>query len=571
MDDVKHIELDGQTALPGFDATEPATPPVSEKIKKGIGTVSFVMNWLRDPEDAFTTTKGVPEGFITRYLETKFDSYVHAVAMATGADPEQIANKETRTPEQQRLLQEEAAKEQVARLDAFMASRYMQAIRILDPLPGTYPDPGAEDPDNIPVKEQAVLYFFAKHLDYEPTSSDPLTDEQTGELTGIFARLDAFYMERTSGGEIDPTGPEILFAFIEQENPTPETAESIVEKLTVLQGLTPSAHTMPNNPIMNALQHKRIIVPVEDAQGFDLLVSGGTGRRKEIRAFVMATYDPGNTGIEITDAHLTEHERQVSDAVVSLWIEAEKENLSPIFTVDQIFRAMPGGSNKPSPQQKGAITKTLEKFSRLHISIDATEEMQRRGVIDYNKKWIVDENYLQWRRHTVTTLNGKKIAQGYEILGQPIMLTYSKLTNQLLTVPAELIAIEKVKNGKPSGELIAMSADRQAMTGYIMRRLAIMKRAHEKAKDAKRKYDAKRKRDPELEEKPLSAFMEQSLTISFETLFKETGVTTADRKQTMDNRNFSFAVLEYLQARGYIRGFEKQTKGRSITGVKIQF
>ena len=285
----------------------------------------------------------------------------------------------------------------------------------------------------------------------------------------------------------------------------------------------------------------------------------------------MATYDPGDTGIEITDAHLTEHERQVSDAVISLWEASRKENLPPIFTVSQIFRAMPGGSDQPSPQQKGAITKTLEKFSRLHIYMDAPEEMRRRGVIDDNRNWTVDENYLQWRRHTVTTRNGKKIAQGYEILGQPIMLTYSMMTRQLLTVPAEIITIEKVKGGKPSGELIAMTADRQAMTGYIVRRIAIMKNDQERAKDAKRKYDAKRRNDTTLEDKPLSAFVAQEHTIRFETIFDETGVATTNRDRTMDNRNFCFSVLDYLKAKGYIKGYEKQTKGRSITGVKILF
>lgn len=580
MEDVKHIiepEMEGQTTLPGFGDPEP-TPPESEKIKKGIGRVSFVMSMLRDPEDAFATWPGVPEGVLSRYLETRFNSYVHAVALATGADPAQIADKDTRTPEQQRLLQEEAAKETIARLDAFFESRYMQAINVLEPMQGIYPDPAAVDfyTDHdlaqtasgiASVKEQAVLYFFAKYPDAFPPGADPLTNEQKEELRGIYTRLDAFYMERTNGGEINPPGAEILYAFIERENPTPETAESIVEKLATVQGLTPSAHTMPNTRLMNALQQDGLI----NTDAVQLIVSSGKNRRKEITAYTMISYDPGDTGIEITKANLTEHERQVSDAVVSLWIEATQRNLPTIFTVDQIFRAMPGGSDKASPQQRGAITKAMEKFSRLHIYMDATEEMRRRGNIAADQKFIIDENYLLWRRLSVETKNGKKIAQAYQIASQPIMLTYSKLTNQLLTVPAKNIAIEKVKQGKPSGELIAMSADRQAMTGYIVRRLAVMKYQHEKAKDAKRKYDAQRRKDPTLEEKPVAAFMGVSLTISFETLFKETGVSTSDRKQTMDNRNFCFSVLDYQQAIGYIRGYEKQTKGRSITGVKIQF
>jgi len=577
MEDVKHkeqptTEMEGQTALPGFDTPPEPEPPAAETIKKQIPFVAFKMDLLKNPEDTLASYRGVPEGYLSRYMQQHFYHLVDVVAEMTGADPEQIADKERRTPEQQRLLTEAAAQEQIARFDAFFASRYMQALNVLEPLQGVYPDPGAADTETFfTVKEQAVLYFFAKHDDLKPVKSDPLTDEQKAELREIFGKLDAFYMEQTNGGEIDPEGTAILFAFIERENPTPETAESIVATLTVIDGLKPTSHTMPNNPLMNALQQKRLIESPEGAQGWDLPVANAKGRRKEITVFAMVTYDPGDTGIVITDAKLSEYERQVSDAVISLWIEATQEKLPPIFTVDQIFRAMPGGSDKPSAQQKGAITKTLEKFNRLHIFMDATEEMRRRGIINDQQKYTVDENYLQWRRHTVTTRTGKKVAQGYEILAQPIMLTYSKLTKQLLTVPAKNIAIEKVKSGKPSGELIAMTPERQAMTGYIVRRLAVMEYDNGRAKDNKRKYDAKRRKDPSLPEKPLAAFREQSDTILFDTLFTETGANTTSRDRQMDNRNFCFDVLDYQKAIGTIKGYTKQTKGRSITGVKIVF
>lgn len=584
MEDVKHIgqtNLDGQTTLPGFESGEP-TPPEAEGIKQRVHRVAFSVDYLKNPEDAIIAYN-VPDGYLTRYLQDHFNRLVKTVAEMTGADPEQIANKETRTPEQDRLLTEVAGREQLARITAFLDSTYMDAISVLEPLAVAFQDPThkeyytveelpADFDPNVPtVKDQAVLYFFATHESIVPTSNAPLTDDQRQDLIDLFHRMDAFFVERAAAGYEYTGSTDFLYAFIEHENPTPESAESIVEKLTSLQGLTPTAHTMPNNPLMNALQQKHIIEPAGEGKGWDLIVANATTKRKEITAFVMATYDPGDTGIQITDAKLTEHERQVSDAVVSLWIEATQEKLPPIFTVSQIFRAMPGGSDQPSPQQKGAITKTLEKFSRLHIYMDATEEMRRRGIINDQQKWIVDEDYLMWRRHTVTTKNGKKIAQGYQIVSQPIMLTYSNLTKQLLTVPAKNIAIEKVKHGVPSGELIAMSADRQAMTGYIVRRLATMKHDHEKAKDNKRKYDAKRKNDPTLEDKPLSAFAGQEHTIKFETLFTESGVATANRDRTMDNRNFCFDVLEYQKAIGYIKGYEKQTKGRTITGVKIEF
>ena len=109
------------------------------------------------------------------------------------------------------------------------------------------------------------------------------------------------------------------------------------------------------------------------------------------------------------------------------------------------------------------------------------------------------------------------------------------------------------------------------MTGYIVRRLAVMEYDHNRAKENKRKYDAKRKRDASLEEKPLAAFREQSDTILFDTLFTEAGVATANRDRTMDNRNFCFDVLDYQKAIGAIKDYKTQKKGRSITGVKVVF
>jgi len=537
-----------QMALPGFEPE----PPAAETIKKQLPVVQFRMDFLRDPEDALIKWNGLHNGSYERWFRGHFDKLVAIVAQETGADPAQIANKETRTPEQDRLLTEAAAKITVARIDAFFESAYMDALNTLEPLQGVYKDPGEIDfytdtdrfnPDSefISVKGQAVLYFFAAHDELKPTEKQQLTAEQREELRGIYTRLDAFYMERTGGGQYDPETPEILFAFIERENPTPETAESIAAKLPLVQGIRPTAHTMPNNALMNTLQQK----PAINAGAFDMVVANGKGRRKEITAYTMIEFDPGETSIKITDAKLTEYERQVSDAVVSLWIEAVKEKLPPIFTPDMIFRAMPGGSDKASPQQKGAITKTIEKFRRLHITVDATEEMRKRGVIPQNATFKLDNFYLSATHAEYKVKNGGQTVNAYKIDTEPIILTYCTMTKQLLTIPAKYIAVEKVKKGRASGELLPMTANRQAMTGYILRRIAIMKR------DKKNKVQT------------------QSDVILFDTLFADAGLTGQDKKTAFNNRDFVFQVLDYQKVVGNIKGYEKQTAGRSITGVKI--
>ena len=539
-----------QLAMPGFEPE----PPAAETIKKQLPVVQFRMDFLRSPEDALLKWGQMENGLYRKWFTGHFDKLVAIVAQQTGADPAQIADKDKRTPEQQQLLLEAAAKQQIARIDAFFDSLYMDAINTLEPLQGVYKDPGEIDfytdtdrfnPDSefISVKEQAVLYFFALHDELKPTEKQTLTTEQKEELRGIYSRLDAFYLERTGGGSYDPEGAAILFAFIERENPTPETAESIVAKLPLVQGSRPTAHTMPNNALMNTLQQK----PAINAGAFDMVVANAKGRRKEITAYTMIEFDPGETSIKITDAHLSEYERQVSDAVISLWIEAVKEKLPPIFTPDMIFRAMPGGSDTASPQQKGAITKTIEKFRRLHITVDATEEMRKRGVIGSNATFKLDNFYLSATHAEYKVKNGGQTVNAYKIDTEPILLTYCTMTKQLLTVPAKYLAIEKVKKGRTSGELVTMTADRQAMTGYMLRRIAVMK------------HDRKNK------------VQTQSNVILFDTLFTETGTKTDNRKQTMINRNFCFDVLDYWKVSGFIKGYSKQEKGRSITGIVIEF
>lgn len=336
---------------------------------------------------------------------------------------------------------------------------------------------------------------------------------------------------------------EICIERAQEAKETADTAPRHKDMLTV-HSIVPKSHTMPNNALINIMQSK----PAINAGEFDLVVSNATKKRKEITAYTMITYTGDEeTGVTITEFNLTEYERQVSDAIISLWLEATKEKLPPTFTTDAIFRAMPGGGDKPNPGQKSAITRTIERLRRIHITVDATEEMRKRGVIQPGETMRFDDFYLSATRAEYKTKNGGQTVHAYHIHAEPVILSYSKLTNQLLTVPAKCLAVEKVKKGIASGEIVKMTADRQAMTGYLLRRIAVMKR------------DRKNK-------KPC-----QSDIILFETLFDAVGLTGQSRDKALDNRKFCYQVLDYEAATGYIKGYEEQTQGRKVTGVKILF
>ena len=132
--------------------------------------------------------------------------------------------------------------------------------------------------------------------------------------------------------------------------------------LPQISPIHPNNHLMPNNTLMNYLTQYSLI----NAGAAELPVLKGRGNTSHV--VVGYEEDPN-----ISAFSLTEYERQVSDSIITIWEEAEKQGIPALFTADTVFRNMPGEGGKPSPQQKGAITKAIEKFRRLHVLVNATD------------------------------------------------------------------------------------------------------------------------------------------------------------------------------------------------------
>lgn len=330
-----------------------------------------------------------------------------------------------------------------------------------------------------------------------------------------------------------------------------EAIQKLTDDLPMLQSIVPKSHTMPNNALMNALQngvkHKdgTPATTIINAGEFDLPVLPENKRRSEITSYTMVSYDENRTGITLTGAKLTEYERQVSDAFITLWLYGDE---SKIMTSDMIYRAMTGTTGKAPAGQKGAITRVMKKFEGLRITVDATEEMQRRGIHDANgkpiKKVWFDEFYLNTRRLNVK-MNGETVT-AWQILSKPVILSYSEMTGQLLTVPAKLLDIKEVsKTGLATTVSVPNTAERIAIKGYLLRAIQVMKN---------------KKRNK----------LEWSNIIAFEKLFKETETETDNRTQRKRNMDFIFNCLQYWKTLNHIAGYKKRTGAKNaITGVEI--
>ena len=179
-----------------------------QEVMQQIGITAFHIDYMKNPEDALlsyrlTSKENSDEEelnvrLLKKWETLNFERIIKAVVKKTGADPEQLRDPQRRTPEQERAILEEGAREQAARVDLFFKSRYYQAFCILNEIEGNYQDQHENDPAYIGTKEQAALYFFATHKDIKPDEIEPLTDKQKKELTALFYRMDKFYLNDTT-------------------------------------------------------------------------------------------------------------------------------------------------------------------------------------------------------------------------------------------------------------------------------------------------------------------------------------------------------------------------------------
>lgn len=303
-------------------------------------------------------------------------------------------------------------------------------------------------------------------------------------------------------------------------------------------------HSFTNNPIYNAYYEYPDFYENNGMQPVLIYSS----KQKNTYSFLMVETEP-DPDLKITDLKLTSYERVVSDTVCSLILAAQNEGLPTIFTLDEIFRAMPGSGEKPNEQQKEAIAKAMGKLRQRLVHLDLTEWYKKKGWIEQTGSAKFDEYYFSYRRKECVTKHGAKPVIAYYFTSEPIFLQISKATNQLLTIKSELLAIKKTKkrNSKLviSAEAEKMTPERQQIVSYLAKRILVMK------------HDAKMKKT------------HQSNSILFDSLFKASQTDTEHKTQNARYKKFIFEALDYWTAAGFIEGYEKQIKGRSITGVTI--
>lgn len=316
--------------------------------------------------------------------------------------------------------------------------------------------------------------------------------------------------------------------------------------LPQLESKIPLRYVMANNPIANSLAGRTdpatgALVPIINSGAFDLPVLK-SGKKGEVTAYTMVTLEP-ESGVTMTGRPFTGYDSCVHNSVITLW-EAGNDTI----TAEMVARAMANKteSEKISPQQQGAITKSLDKMRGIHVLANLSEEMQKRKATINGEpvtEFVLDSYLLMMDKVKVTAGGTTKTA--YHLVKEPVLLTYSKMTGQLLTVKAGLMDIKKISNGKISGVSIANTETRQPIKEYLLRRIEIMK------------YARRQKHG------------NQSNRILFDTLYRETGNDEARRTELNRIREYTYQVLDYWTAEGYITGYTIVTEGKKIRGIDI--
>lgn len=332
-----------------------------------------------------------------------------------------------------------------------------------------------------------------------------------------------------ANAEIAPV-MELLKGLIKGESVENLTPEQVRDVLPQLSSIIPQKHVIPNNKLANSLT-KEIL----NAGEFNLKV-GGKGST-EIKTRCILSYEGENIKLSSRQP-FTEYDRQVADAVTSLY---EYGDESHIITAATVYRAMVNATETetPSPQQIGAVTRSLDKMRFVRVQIDCSEELTRRKL-SLNGAQVTGgkiDTYLLALDAIEVTAGGQKV-KAYKMIKAPILYDYSRLTGQVITVPAALLDVRD-----KTGAKVSNTERRIAIKGYLMRRISVMK-----GKNGNK----------------------TSRNILYESVFDEIGENNElSRKDQQTIRDYIGQVLEYWKREKFIKGYEELTQGRKKTGVAI--
>lgn len=253
---------------------------------------------------------------------------------------------------------------------------------------------------------------------------------------------------------------------------------------------------------------------------------GGRKAKKEILSLVHLDYS--DNAIQISgEKELTPYDREVHDALVTLYIDGGNEYITP----QMIYRTMTGNREaKLMPKQLEAISNSLNKLMYSKLVIKASDAECKAYGFD---KWTYDNTVIQGKKKTVI-MNGKVI-EAYHLLTEPALYTYASLKNQISRLDIKLLNSPVNKN-----------EENITLQSYLLRRMGAIKKS------------------PKL-----------SPTISYNTIYEQLDIQASSvgtlRKKKFKVRNTVKKILDYLKAQNFIKNYTENIHGQEVISITISY
>lgn len=247
---------------------------------------------------------------------------------------------------------------------------------------------------------------------------------------------------------------------------------------------------------------------------------------KEIVSLVRLDYS--DNAIQISGKkELTPYDREVHDALVTLYIDGGNEYITP----QMIYRTMTGNrETKLTPKQLEAINNSLNKLMYSRLIINASKEECKAYGFD---KFSYEGTVIQGEKATAK-VNGV-IVEVYHLLREPALYTYASFKNQISRLDIKLLNSPVNKN-----------EENITLQGYLLWRINGIKRST--------------KLPP---------------TILYKTIYEQLGIQAqassdgALRKKKLKVRNTVKKILDHLKAQNFITNYTENVDGQEVISITI--
>jgi len=231
--------------------------------------------------------------------------------------------------------------------------------------------------------------------------------------------------------------------------------------------------------------------------------------------------------------NITEYDKSVHNMAISI----AKANEHGSFTAKQLATALLYGDNplnsRPSPQQIGAVTKSIEKQRHIDITIDWTEhiKLNNKGNLPEDVTAYQRKGYMLPVEEHIFTVNGKKL-HGYQFIKEPPLYQYATSVGQIGQTPVKMLNVP-----------INLDQSKIVIRDFLLEEIAHIK----KNKDWNRTISV---------ERLLDVAGEDSKTISRK---KKSLLLTAVKD-----------MFSYWKEEGYIKSYKENLKAKSIQSFTIE-